>query len=51
MDAQAKAAVAASGASVNAKYQQGVAVFTLPKSEAMVKAAVGGQKFKFEPFK
>src|ERR1039457_2529283 len=35
----------------NAKYEQGVAVFTLPKSGAMVAAAVGGQKFKFEPIK
>jgi lipid-binding SYLF domain-containing protein len=49
MAAQAQAVVAASGASANAKYQQGVAAFTLPKSAAMVKAAVGGQKFKFEP--
>jgi lipid-binding SYLF domain-containing protein len=51
MSAQAKATIAASGAAANAKYQQGVAVFTLPKAGAMVAAAVGGQKFKFEPIK
>ena len=49
MSAKAKATVASSGASANAKYDQGIAVFTLPKSGAMVAAAVGGQKFKFEP--
>jgi lipid-binding SYLF domain-containing protein len=51
MSAAVKATVAASGASANAKYNQGVAVFTLPKSGAMVQAAVGGQKFKFESLK
>jgi lipid-binding SYLF domain-containing protein len=51
MSAKAKASVAASGVAENAKYEQGVAVFTLPKSGAMVAAAVGGQKFKFEPIK
>ena len=49
MSAGAKASVAASGVAASAKYEQGVAVFTLPKSGAMVAAAVGGQKFKFEP--
>lgn len=51
MDAKASATVAASGSASNAKYMQGVAVFTLPKSGAMLQAAVGGQKFKFEPLK
>ena len=51
MSATAKASVAASGVAANAKYDQGVAVFTLPKSGAMVKATVGGQKFKFAPLK
>jgi len=51
MSAKAKATIAASGAAVNAKYEQGVAVFTLPKAGVMVAAAVGGQKFKFEPIK
>jgi len=49
MSAAAKASVVASGVAANAKYEQGVAVFTLPKSGAMVAAAVGGQKFKFSP--
>jgi lipid-binding SYLF domain-containing protein len=49
MSAKAKASVAASGVAANAKYEQGVAIFTLPKSGAMVSAAVGGQKFKYEP--
>ena len=51
MSAGAKATLAASGAAANAKYAQGVAVFTLPKSGAMVAAAVGGQKLKFEAIK
>jgi lipid-binding SYLF domain-containing protein len=51
MSAGAKASVVASGVAANAKYDQGVAVFTLPKSGAMVAAAVGGQKFEFKPLK
>ena len=51
MSAKAKASVAASGVAENAKYEQGVAVFTLPKKGVMVSAALGGQKFKFEPIK
>jgi lipid-binding SYLF domain-containing protein len=51
MSAKAKANVAASGVAANAKYEEGVAVFTLPKAGAMVAAAVGGQKFKFEAIK
>jgi lipid-binding SYLF domain-containing protein len=51
MSVKAKAAVAASGVAENAKYEQGVAIFTLPKTGAMVAAAIGGQKFKFETIK
>jgi len=51
MSAKAKANAAASGASLNAKYEQGVAIFTLPQSGLMAAAAVGGQKFKFEAIK
>jgi lipid-binding SYLF domain-containing protein len=51
MSASAKASIVASGVAANAKYHQGVAVFTLPQSGAMVKAAVGGQKFKFAPLR
>ncbi|HAB19297.1 MAG TPA: hypothetical protein PLX89_10070 [Verrucomicrobiota bacterium] len=51
MNAQAKATVAASGVAANAKYTQGVLVFTLPKSGVMASAAIGGQKFTFEAIK
>lgn len=48
--AQVSAVAAAEGASANAKYQQGVAVFTVAKGGLMYEASVGGQKFSFEPF-
>jgi hypothetical protein len=48
--AQASAVAASAGTSTNAKYQNGVAVFTLPKGGLMAEASVGGQKFGFEPF-
>ena len=51
MSAAAKASVVASGVAANAKYEQGIAVFTLPKAGAMVAAVVGGQKFKFAPIR
>ena len=51
MSAAAKASVAASGVAANAKYDQGVAIFTLPKSGMMAGAAVGGQKFEFKKLK
>jgi lipid-binding SYLF domain-containing protein len=50
MAAQVSAVIASSGASANAKYTQGVAVFTLPKAGLMAEASVGGQKFGFRPF-
>jgi lipid-binding SYLF domain-containing protein len=49
--AQVSAVAAAAGASANAKYEQGVAVFTMTKGGLMYEASVGGQKFSFEPFK
>src|SRR6185437_14097873 len=49
MRADVSAVVAAQGAAKSAKFNNGVAVFTLPKKGLMVQAAVGGQKFKFEP--
>lgn len=49
MSAQASAVAAADGASANAKYDQGVLVFTLAKGGLMFEASVGGQKFSFEP--
>ena len=45
------AVAAAQGASKDAKYTQGVAVFTLAKKGLMAEASVGGQKFKFTPKK
>lgn len=49
--AQVSAVAAASGASANAKYQEGVLVFTVQKGGLMYEASVGGQKFKFSPLK
>jgi lipid-binding SYLF domain-containing protein len=45
------AVAAASGTSKNAKYADGVAVFTLARQGLMAEASVGGQKFKFTPKK
>jgi lipid-binding SYLF domain-containing protein len=48
--AQVSAVAASAGASKDAKYQEGVAVFTHEKGGLMAEASVGGQKFSFEPF-
>lgn len=48
--AEASAVALNSGKSFNAKYKEGVAVFTLPKAGLMVDASVGGQKFGYNPF-
>lgn len=48
MSAQVGAVAAAEGAGKNAKYQEGVAVFTLVRTGLMAEASVGGQKFKFK---
>jgi lipid-binding SYLF domain-containing protein len=47
MSAQVSAVAAAEGASANAKYIDGVAVFTRTKGGLMYEASVGGQQFKF----
>lgn len=47
MSAQVSVVVAASGASKDAKYVDGVAVFTLTKGGLMYEASVGGHQFKF----
>lgn len=47
--AQVSAVAAASGASADAKYIEGVTVFTMQKKGLMYEASVGGQKFKFNP--
>jgi lipid-binding SYLF domain-containing protein len=49
MTADANAVAATAGAEKMAKYQNGVAVFTLPRKGLMAQATVGGQKFKFTP--
>jgi len=49
MNAQIGAVAAAEGASKNARYVEGVLVFTKAKQGLMAEATVGGQKFKFEP--
>jgi len=47
--AQVSAVALKSGASANAKYSEGVAVFTMGEAGLMVEASVGGQKFSFRP--
>jgi len=49
--AQVSAVAASAGASANAKYERGVAVFTMTKAGLMYEASVGGQKFSYEAFK
>ncbi len=49
MSAQVSAVAAAEGASANAKYVDGVMVFTKAKQGLMAEASVGGQKFKYKP--
>jgi hypothetical protein len=48
--AQTSAVALKSGASANARYGDGVAVFTASGSGLMVEAGIGGQKFQFTPF-
>jgi lipid-binding SYLF domain-containing protein len=45
---QASAVAATHGASANADYEDGVAVFTIGEGGLMFEAAVGGQRFHFE---
>lgn len=49
MGAQASAVAATTGASADADYNKGVAIFTNISGGLMGEASVGGQKFKFEP--
>jgi lipid-binding SYLF domain-containing protein len=46
--AQVSAVAVKSGVSADAKYTDGVIVFTMQKGGLMYEAAVGGQKFKFK---
>ncbi len=47
-DAQASAVAVQSGAGANAKYTDGVAVFTMAESGLMYEASIGGQKFTYQ---
>ena len=47
--AQASAVALKSGASANAKYADGVAVFTMGEAGLMYEASIGGQKFSYQP--
>ncbi|RMG55058.1 MAG: hypothetical protein D6717_08660 [Gammaproteobacteria bacterium] len=51
LSAQVSAVMAKEGASADANYQDGVAIFTLPLAGAMAEVSVGGQFFKFKPLK
>ena len=48
--AEASAVALKSGIALAAKYTDGVAVFALPKAGLMAGAAVGGQRFTYQPF-
>ena len=49
LSAQASAIMVKEGASKDASYDNGVAVFTMPQKGAMLEASVGGQKFDYTP--
>jgi lipid-binding SYLF domain-containing protein len=51
LGAQASAVAVKAGASVDASYSSGVAVFTSVKGGLMYEASVGGQKFKVKALK
>ena len=51
LGAQASAVAVTVGASVDAGYEKGVAIFTYVKGGLMYEAAVGGQKFKVKVLK
>ncbi len=48
LNAQASAVAITAGASADAKFNNGMAIFTQAKGGLMYEAAVGGQKFKVE---
>ena len=49
LGAQVSAVAATAGASADAAYESGVAIFTIAKGGLMYEASVGGQKFSYEP--
>ncbi len=46
--AQGSAVAVTAGASADAKYAEGVAIFTMTSGGAMLEASLGGQGFSFE---
>ena len=48
--AQVSAVAVTAGASLDAQYNDGVAIFTLAKGGLMYEASVGGQKFDFKKY-
>ena len=48
--AQVSAVAVTAGVSANAKYENGVMVFTMAKGGLMYEASVGGQKFKYKDY-
>lgn len=48
-DAQATAVALKSGAGANAKFANGVCVFTMNEAGLMYEASIGGQQFTFQP--
>ncbi|MFM1877421.1 MAG: hypothetical protein RLZZ241_287 [Bacteroidota bacterium] len=48
--AEASAVAVKSGIAIATKYNDGVAVFALPKAGLMASAAIGGQRFTFKKF-
>ena len=49
--AQASAVAVTAGASTDADYDRGVAVFTMAHGGLMLEASIGGQQFTYEPIK
>ncbi|OQX31243.1 MAG: hypothetical protein B0D96_05770 [Candidatus Sedimenticola endophacoides] len=49
LGAQASAIALTAGVSADAGYDNGVAIFTLPKKGLMYEATIAGQKFSFDP--
>jgi len=49
LEASAAAVALSAGASKNVEFKNGVAVFAMPRGGAMLKAAIGGQRFVYTP--
>jgi lipid-binding SYLF domain-containing protein len=49
--AQATAVAVKAGAGATAKYEKGVMILTMAKGGLMYEASIGGQKFKYKPYK